>query len=120
MRFGALIAVNGVSFDAQRGSITVGDRPERRGQEHPVQPDQRRHPAERRQRALRRRRPDRRARPTACCAAGLARSFQITNLFFELPVRENLRLAAQFARGRARAVARRRRTAARRWRGSTS
>ncbi|MGE0565895.1 MAG: ABC transporter ATP-binding protein [Pseudolabrys sp.] len=28
-------------------------------------------------------------------AAGLARSFQITNLFFELPVAENLRLAAQ-------------------------
>lgn len=27
--------------------------------------------------------------------AGLARSFQITNLFFDLPVRENLRLAAQ-------------------------
>ena len=27
--------------------------------------------------------------------AGLARSFQITNLFFELPVAENLRLAAQ-------------------------
>ena len=29
-------------------------------------------------------------------AARLARSFQITNLFFELTVRENLRLAAQF------------------------
>ena len=28
-------------------------------------------------------------------AAGLARSFQITNLFFDLPVSENLRLAAQ-------------------------
>jgi branched-chain amino acid transport system ATP-binding protein len=28
-------------------------------------------------------------------AAGLARSFQITNLFFDLPVGENLRLAAQ-------------------------
>ncbi|MGD9925525.1 MAG: ABC transporter ATP-binding protein, partial [Pseudorhodoplanes sp.] len=28
-------------------------------------------------------------------AAGLARSFQITNLFFDLPVAENLRLAAQ-------------------------
>src|SRR5689334_15891922 len=27
--------------------------------------------------------------------AGLARSFQITNLFFDLPVRENLRVAAQ-------------------------
>ena len=28
-------------------------------------------------------------------AAGVARSFQITNLLFELPVAENLRLAAQ-------------------------
>ena len=28
-------------------------------------------------------------------AAGLARSFQITNLFFDLPVSENLRLEAQ-------------------------
>jgi branched-chain amino acid transport system ATP-binding protein len=36
------------------------------------------------------------ARPDHMLAAGLARSFQITNLFFELPVRENLRLAAQF------------------------
>jgi branched-chain amino acid transport system ATP-binding protein len=36
-------------------------------------------------------------RPDKMLAAGLARSFQITNLFFELPVRENLRLAAQFA-----------------------
>ncbi len=35
-------------------------------------------------------------RPDKMLAAGLARSFQITNLFFELPVRENLRLAAQF------------------------
>lgn len=29
-------------------------------------------------------------------ASGLSRSFQITNLFFELTVRENLRLAAQY------------------------
>jgi branched-chain amino acid transport system ATP-binding protein len=35
-------------------------------------------------------------RPNRLLAAGLARSFQITNLFFELTVRENLRLAAQF------------------------
>jgi branched-chain amino acid transport system ATP-binding protein len=34
--------------------------------------------------------------PNHMLAAGLARSFQITNLFFELTVRENLRLAAQF------------------------
>ena len=33
--------------------------------------------------------------PDRICQQGLARSFQITNLFFELPVRENLRLAAQ-------------------------
>ncbi len=34
--------------------------------------------------------------PNRMLAAGLSRSFQITNLFFELPVRENLRLAAQY------------------------
>jgi branched-chain amino acid transport system ATP-binding protein len=34
--------------------------------------------------------------PHQMLGQGLARSFQITNLFFELPVRENLRLAAQF------------------------
>ncbi|MGH6609516.1 MAG: ABC transporter ATP-binding protein, partial [Burkholderiaceae bacterium] len=36
------------------------------------------------------------ATPYRMLAAGLARSFQITNLFFELTVRENLRLATQF------------------------
>lgn len=35
------------------------------------------------------------APPYRLQAAGLARSFQITNLFFDLPVAENLRLAAQ-------------------------
>ena len=35
------------------------------------------------------------ASPNRLQRAGLARSFQITNLFFDLPVRENLRLAAQ-------------------------
>jgi len=33
--------------------------------------------------------------PEKLLRAGLGRSFQITNLFFELPVRENLRLACQ-------------------------
>lgn len=33
--------------------------------------------------------------PRQMQANGLARSFQITNLFFELPVKENLRIAAQ-------------------------
>nr|WP_319385607.1 ABC transporter ATP-binding protein [uncultured Roseibium sp.] len=35
------------------------------------------------------------AKPAALQHAGLARSFQITNLFFEMTVRENLRIAAQ-------------------------
>jgi branched-chain amino acid transport system ATP-binding protein len=37
--------------------------------------------------------------PNKMLAAGLARSFQITNLFFDLTVYENLRLAAQFLEG---------------------
>ena len=35
------------------------------------------------------------APPYRMLAAGVARSFQITNLLFDLPVAENLRLAAQ-------------------------
>lgn len=37
--------------------------------------------------------------PHQLLKTGLSRSFQITNLFFELSVRENLRLAAQFLEG---------------------
>ena len=47
--------------------------------------------------------------PHRMLASGLSRSFQITNLFFELPVRENLRLAAQYleqGRGLLRPIAR--------------
>jgi len=39
--------------------------------------------------------------PHRICAAGLARSFQITNLFKGLTIRENLRLALQARHGRA-------------------
>lgn len=55
-------------------------------------------------------------RPTNFLRYGLSRSFQITNLFFELPVRENLRLAAQFleqGRGLFRPLARSQAAAAR-------
>jgi branched-chain amino acid transport system ATP-binding protein len=95
VQFGALKAVDEVGFDARRGAITavIGPngagkstlfnlvsgaiRPTRgtvrlNGQDVTGQP------------------------PEKLLAHGLARSFQITNLFFELPVRENLRLAAQF------------------------
>lgn len=43
------------------------------------------------------------ASPARAKAAGLSRSFQITNLFFELPVAENLRMAAQVLEPTARA-----------------
>ena len=95
VKFGALIAVNNVSFDARRGDITSVIGPNGAGKSslfnlisgvfapsagtvtfngQDVTGSS----------------------PDRMLAAGLARSFQITNLFFELPVRENLRLAAQF------------------------
>jgi branched-chain amino acid transport system ATP-binding protein len=43
------------------------------------------------------------ASPARTQAAGLSRSFQITNLFFELTVAENLRMAAQVLEPKARA-----------------
>jgi branched-chain amino acid transport system ATP-binding protein len=94
VRFGALTAVNKVSFDAQRGHITSVIGPNGAGKSTlfnlisgairptggSVQFDG--------------------LDVTGCgphqlMKAGLARSFQITNLFFELTVFENLRLAAQ-------------------------
>lgn len=94
IHFGGLRAVDNVSFDVARNKITTvigpngagkstlfnlisGAVPPRAGRvlidgvDHTGQP------------------------PHRMQAAGLARSFQITNLFFELSVMENLRLAAQ-------------------------
>jgi branched-chain amino acid transport system ATP-binding protein len=100
VQFGALKAVDEVSFDARRGAITAVIGPNGagkstlfnlvsgairpcRGTVHLNGLDVTGQP------------------PEKLLAHGLARSFQITNLFFELPVRENLRLAAQFLeRGR--------------------
>jgi branched-chain amino acid transport system ATP-binding protein len=94
VRFGALTAVNKVSFDARRGEITSVIGPNGAGKSTLFNLISG---------AL---------RPTGgnvsfdgvdvtgcgphqLMKAGLARSFQITNLFFELTVFENLRLAAQ-------------------------
>jgi len=95
VRFGSLVAVNKVSLNAQRGHITSVIGPNGAGKSTlfnlvsgAIQPSAGRvvfngHDLTG-------------AAPNRMLAAGLARSFQITNLFFELPVRENLRLAAQF------------------------
>jgi branched-chain amino acid transport system ATP-binding protein len=95
VRFGALVAVNDVSFDAQRGHITSVIGPNGAGKSSlfnlisgAIRPSAGQVLFEGHDMTG--------ARPNRMLAAGLARSFQITNLFFELPVRENLRLAAQF------------------------
>lgn len=92
--FGPLIAVNRVSFEAARGKITSVIGPNGAGKSTVfnlisggIKPaggsvwfdgtDMTGHP------------------PHKIVRAGLSRSFQITNLFFELSVYENLRLAAQ-------------------------
>ena len=95
VRFGSLVAVNDVGFDAQRGHITSVIGPNGAGKSSlfnlvsgAIKPSSGQVLFEGRETTG--------ARPDKMLAAGLARSFQITNLFFELPVRENLRLAAQF------------------------
>ena len=95
VRFGSLMAVNGVSFDARRGQITSVIGPNGAGKSTlfnlisgAVRPSAGRVVFDGQDLTG--------ASPNHMLAAGLARSFQITNLFFELSVRENLRLAAQF------------------------
>ena len=95
VRFGALQAVNQVSFDALPGKITAVIGPNGAGKSSlfnlisgAIRPNSGRVTFDGQDVTG--------APPNRMLAAGLARSFQITNLFFELPVRENLRLAAQF------------------------
>jgi len=95
VRFGALHAVEDVSFDAQPGAITAVIGPNGAGKSTlfnlisgAIRPSSGSVVFEGRELTG--------AAPHQMLAAGLARSFQITNLFFELPVHENLRLAAQF------------------------
>ncbi|MDR7334540.1 ABC transporter ATP-binding protein [Roseateles asaccharophilus] len=95
VRFGSLQAVNDVSFDAQPGAITAVIGPNGAGKSSlfnlisgAIRPSSGTVRFEGRELTG--------AAPHQMLAAGLARSFQITNLFFELSVRENLRLAAQF------------------------
>lgn len=98
VRFGSLQAVNDVSFDVQPGAITAVIGPNGAGKSSlfnlisgAIKPSSGTVRFDGRELTG--------AAPHRMLAAGLARSFQITNLFFELPVRENLRLAAQFLEG---------------------
>jgi branched-chain amino acid transport system ATP-binding protein len=94
INFGGLKAVDGVSFAAERNRITTVIGPNGAGKSTlfnlisgAMKP--------RRGRVLLDGRDITGAAPYRLQAAGLARSFQITTLFFALSVAENLRLAAQ-------------------------
>ncbi|MEO6750058.1 MAG: ABC transporter ATP-binding protein [Casimicrobiaceae bacterium] len=94
VRFGALQAVNRVSFEVARGRITSIIGPNGAGKSSlfnlisgAIRPQG--------GEVLFRGNVVTGASPNRLLDAGLARSFQITNLFFELSVFENLRLAAQ-------------------------
>lgn len=100
VRFGALKAVQDVSFEAQQGEITAVIGPNGAGKSSlfnlisgAIRPSAG---------TVRFDGQDVTAQaPNLLLGSGLSRSFQITNLFFELSVQENLRLAAQFLeRGR--------------------
>lgn len=95
VRFGSLQAVNDVSFDAQKGKITAVIGPNGAGKSSlfnlisgAIAPSA--------GQVLFEGQDVTGASPDQMLRAGMARSFQITNLFFELSVRENLRLASQF------------------------
>ncbi len=102
VHFGALRAVDQVSFDAARGHITSVIGPNGAGKSSlfnlisgAIRPCA--------GKVLLEGRDVTGLPPYRMLAAGLSRSFQITNLFFELSVVENLRLAAQFLETRAEA-----------------
>lgn len=108
VQFGALKAVQDVSFHAHAGQITAVIGPNGAGKSSlfnlisgAIRPSTGRVRFEGRDVTG--------LPPDRMLASGLSRSFQITNLFFELQVRENLRLAAQYleqGRGLLRPVAR--------------
>jgi branched-chain amino acid transport system ATP-binding protein len=103
VRFGPLIAVDAVSFDARQGHITSVIGPNGAGKSTlfnlisgAIRPSSGQvsfdgHDVTGKG-------------PHRLMKAGLARSFQITNLFFELSVFENLRLAAQVLEPASRAL----------------
>ena len=99
--FGGLKAVDGVSFDVERNRVTTVIGPNGAGKSTlfnlisgALRP--------RAGRVLLDGTDMTGKSPRQMQANGLARSFQITNLFFELPVKENLRIAAQLLEPRRR------------------
>ena len=95
--FGGLQAVEGLSFVAEPGKVTSLHRPERRGQDHGPEHDRGLLQAERGR--VRVRDVDLAGRPSHLVSrAGIARTYQTTQLFGDLTVRENILIALQKGR----------------------
>ena len=98
IRFGGHVAVNSVSLRVSARRTHRHRRPQRRRQDHLFQPDLRTVAPERGQHPVRRRRYHEIV-GAAAHPRGLGRAFQLTNLFPNLSVEENVRLAVQAASG---------------------
>ena len=94
-RFGGIRAVTNAEPTGRRRRNPCADRAERRRQDHAVQPGLRPVPDRQRHHQAATAARSRACRPSAICHQGLARSFQITNLFKGLSIYENLRLSLQ-------------------------
>ena len=93
--FGGLTAVNRVDFQVQQGRAALGHRPQRRGQDDVLQPPHRRPAPVGRAASCSRARTSRACPAHAVSRLGIARSYQVTNIFGDLTVFENVRIAAQ-------------------------
>ena len=96
--FGSLVAVDGVSLNVEQGRAARHHRPERRRQDDVLQHDHGLLPAHRGRDRVRRRDHHRGCRSQQRVALGMARTFQITEIFPELTVRENVRIAVESRR----------------------
>ncbi len=88
-RFGGLLALNEVALNVHRGTILRRHRPERRGQDHAVQHDQRLPRSQRRLYPLGSGRCVG-LRPDQLCKLGIGRTFQIVRPFARMSVLENI------------------------------
>ena len=100
-RFGGIKAVQGVTSRIARPHPARPDRPQRRRQDHGLQPAVRHVPRRTQGDVRLLGRPIAGRSPEQIASAGIGRSFQITNLFPALTVEENIRLAVQARHPRA-------------------
>ena len=98
-RFGNLVAVRDVSLSVGKGELLRHHRAERRRQDHVLQPDQRLSFRRHRARSFSTAATSPSLRPHERVVRGMARTFQITEIFPELTVFENVRIATEVSSG---------------------